>query len=251
MLALAVWCLPCLATYASAEVEVPGRGAIYGPGDESATTTTTTGSGSPGTGGGESAITSGGGTGPASSAPSTNVLSSTSSSGSGALNTETAVPPAGGTAGVADDATADKREGGILNSGQGLPGNEYYGEANLFGNEAAPGDRSTEGGWSLFNLLLAVLALLNTVVVLIRIVVRKLRENEEMKRKVLRFIPSALIGILPILCFLLLEDFSAMVLLSRWTPLVSILTALHFALLVLAGIRSDRPRQADGERELT
>lgn len=134
--------------------------------------------------------------------------------------------------------------------------------ANSFENENVPlGTLAGREGWSLISLVTAILALLGTLVGAITIIgARKKRAEQENQMnedthvehkeetafkqgRTPLYIASAL-GLVPFILFLLLEDFTQMILVNTWTPLIVTVFLVHLVILIAALILKKRKTQA-------
>jgi uncharacterized membrane protein len=131
------------------------------------------------------------------------------------------------------------------------------------------GNFSVGVAWSLLNLLMSMLALLNAVILMITLFFRKRKrkddeeyreadnadidENEKgFRRRLMKLrVPALLAGIIPGILFLLLENIRLpIVWITRWTPLIGAFFILHMVLLLVFLVikREDKPEDEDSDK---
>lgn len=115
----------------------------------------------------------------------------------------------------------------------------------LFGNEVPLGGFRDHSGWSLVNLILSLIALIGAGIMIISLFLNRKKEEEDQneegtadllktrsQNKTVRIVASVL-GIAPLVLFLILENFTQMVLFSAWTPLIAVVYLLHLIAFVM------------------
>lgn len=140
---------------------------------------------------------------------------------------------------------------------------EEFRGVTLFGSKTPLGGLTSHEGWSLLSLIFALLALVGSVIGAVNLARGRKEEKETedesaseststvTKNRKAALIVATVLGIVPLILFFVLENFTYMVLISAWTPLIGVVFVVHLIVLITALVTKRKDQTGASQPQTT